>query len=142
MAQNAGEADEDLLFVLGMNPEAVGPGDVLVADREQPGRLALARVEADPGVVGIVAGEPGVLLGSASSASPEAHAAIALPGTAVLCKVDAGYGSLRVGDLLTTSPTPGHAMRSDELAPGTILGKALEPLESGTGLIRVLVMLR
>ena len=40
------------------------------------------------------------------------------------------------------SPTEGHAMRSDDPRPGTILGKALESLEAGTGVIRVLVMLR
>ena len=69
------------------------------------------------------------------------HAAIALTGT-LPCKVDAGYGAIQVGDLLTTSPTAGHAMRADDPQPGTILGKALEPLETGTGLIKVLVMLR
>jgi hypothetical protein len=56
--------------------------------------------------------------------------------------VDAGYGSIRPGDLLTTSPTPGRAMRADDPRPGTVIGKALEGLESGTGVIRVLVMLR
>jgi hypothetical protein len=60
----------------------------------------------------------------------------------VACKVDAGYGDIRIGDLLTTSPTPGHAMRADAPAAGTVLGKALEPLEAGIGRIRVLVMLR
>ncbi len=58
------------------------------------------------------------------------------------CKVDAGYGSVRPGDLLTTSPTPGHAMLALDPRPGTILGKALESLDAGTGLIKVLVMLR
>ena len=33
-------------------------------------------------------------------------------------------------------------MRADEPAPGTVLGKALEPLNAGTGAIKVLVMLR
>ena len=66
---------------------------------------------------------------------------VALSGMA-LCKVDAGYGSIMPGDLLTTSPTAGHAMRADDPPPGTILGKALEPLDTGTGLIKVLVMLR
>ena len=58
------------------------------------------------------------------------------------CKVDAGYGAIRVGDLLTTSPTRGHAMRTSNPLPGTILGKALEPLDGGTGMIKVLEMLR
>jgi hypothetical protein len=69
------------------------------------------------------------------------HAPLALSGT-VLCKVDAGYAPVRKGDLLVASPTPGHAMRDDNPAPGTIVGKALESLDSGAGLIRVLVMLR
>jgi hypothetical protein len=66
---------------------------------------------------------------------------VAVTGVA-LCKVDAGYGSIRPGDLLTTSPTPGHAMRTDAPVPGAILGKALEPLDVGTGTVRILVMLR
>jgi hypothetical protein len=69
------------------------------------------------------------------------HAAVALGGT-VPCKVDASFGAIVVGDLLTTSTTPGHAMRADDPWPGTVIGKALEPLEMGTGTIRVLVMLR
>jgi hypothetical protein len=60
----------------------------------------------------------------------------------VLCKVDASYGSIRPGDLLTTSATPGHAMLAYEPQPGTIVGKALEPLDTGTGVIKVLVTLR
>ncbi len=60
----------------------------------------------------------------------------------VQCKADASAGPIAVGDLLTTSPTPGHAMRASNPAPGTVVGKALEPLASGTGLIKVLVMLR
>jgi len=69
------------------------------------------------------------------------YAPLALSGS-TLCKVDAGYGAIQVGDLLTTSPTPGHASRTDVPVPGTIVGKALEPLDTGTGLIKVLVMLR
>jgi hypothetical protein len=66
---------------------------------------------------------------------------LALSGTAV-CNVDAGYGAIEVGDLLTTSPTPGHAARAAVPVPGTIVGKALEPLDTGIGSIKVLVMLR
>lgn len=156
--------------------QPVEPGDVLVADRQSPGRMTLGRLASDPAVVGIVSTEPGVLLGSGLQqiveADPElaaafdiaratgdseeearlwseaearfrrGHAAIALSGT-VPCKVDAGYGSIEVGDLLTVSPTAGHAMRAADPAPqGTVLGKALEPLDTGTGTIQVLVMMR
>jgi hypothetical protein len=62
----------------------------------------------------------------------------------VFCKVDAGYGSIEVGDLLTTSKTPGHAMRAaDPLkAFGSIIGKALRPFKEGQGLIPILVALQ
>jgi hypothetical protein len=60
----------------------------------------------------------------------------------VLVRADAAYGAIGVGDLLTTSPTPGRAMRAGEAGPGTVLGKALEPLEVGQGSIRILAMLR
>jgi hypothetical protein len=62
----------------------------------------------------------------------------------VPCKVSAENGSIQRGDLLTTSDTPGHAMKVTDRsgAIGAILGKALAPLESGTGIIPVLVMLQ
>jgi hypothetical protein len=62
----------------------------------------------------------------------------------VYCRVDANHGAIAVGDLLTTSTTEGCAMRVDDasLAAGAILGKALGPLDAGTGLVPVLVTLR
>ena len=48
-------------------------------------------------------------------------------------------GAIEPGDLLTTSSTPGHAMRVDFGPAGAVIGKALEPLPDGTGTIRVLV---
>ncbi|MCP3995925.1 MAG: hypothetical protein GY722_12805 [bacterium] len=75
------------------------------------------------------------------AAFKNAYAPVALSGT-VLCKVDASYGAVHTGDLLTTSSTPGFAARADDPQPGTIVGKALEPLQTGIGTIRVLVMLR
>jgi hypothetical protein len=59
----------------------------------------------------------------------------------VPCKVSAENGAISPGDLLVTSSTPGHAMRDDNPKVGTVLGKALEPLTSGTGVIKVLVSL-
>ena len=69
------------------------------------------------------------------------HTPVVTSGIA-LAKVDASYNSIEIGDLLTSSPTRGHAMRSDDVESGTIVGKALEPLAEGTGLIQILVMLR
>jgi hypothetical protein len=142
--------------------EPVEAGDVLVIDPRQAGVMSLARQTASSAVFGIVAADPGVVLGTqpppdagtydeGGEETPVSEAVVAVPepiqvpvalSGVALCKVDAGYGSILPGDLLTTSPSPGHAMRTDEPLPGTILGKALEPLDTGTGLIKVLVMLR
>jgi hypothetical protein len=114
--------------------EPVEPGDVVVLDPVHSGALRLASSALDPGVVGIVGSAPETI--PAGSEAP-----IALIGT-VRCKVDAEYGAIAAGDLLVASPTPGHAMKAPKLTPGTIVGKALEPIDAGTGLIKVMVMLR
>jgi hypothetical protein len=129
--------------------EAVEPGDVLVIDREAPGMMRRGLAGHDAGVIGVVSENVGVVLGSQSpmltdeeAGTKTAHRAEVAMAGVVSCKVDAAYGAIWPGDLLVTSPTSGHAMRTDSPLPGTIVGKALEALEEGTGLIRVLVMLR
>ncbi len=69
---------------------------------------------------------------------------LALDQGKTCCKVDAQYGSIEPGDLLTTSPTPGHAMKASDptRAFGSVIGKALGPLSSGTGLIPALIALQ
>jgi hypothetical protein len=64
-------------------------------------------------------------------------------GAYAYCKVDADIAPIRVGDLLTTSPTRGHAQKATEpeKAVGAIIGKALGSLKSGKGKIPVLVLL-
>jgi hypothetical protein len=68
---------------------------------------------------------------------------LALAGTAPV-KVTNEAGSIQVGDLLTTSSTPGFAMRCADRVEciGAILGKALEPLSTQTGIVRALVTLQ
>jgi len=62
----------------------------------------------------------------------------------VYCKVDASYSPTRIGDFLTTSFTPGHAMKASDLlrASGAVIGKALRPLTDGQGLIPILIALQ
>lgn len=90
---------------------------------------------AEPGVVGVA------VLPPSPGVNGTVDVAVLGSGFAEI-KVDAGYGTIRAGDLLSSSATPGHAMRAFTTKPGTIVGKALEPLESGTGTIRVLLMAR
>ncbi|NCR09326.1 MAG: hypothetical protein GPI95_13765 [Microcystis aeruginosa LG13-11] len=64
---------------------------------------------------------------------------VVILGTYAHCKVDATEAPIEVGDLLTSSNNPGHAKKATDPKLGTIIGKALEPLEQGTGYIAVFV---
>jgi hypothetical protein len=57
-------------------------------------------------------------------------------------KVDASHGAIQIGDLLVASDNPGHAVRSDDPRVGSVIGKALGALESGTGIIPVMVSMQ
>jgi hypothetical protein len=62
----------------------------------------------------------------------------------VFCRIDASYGAVQAGDLLTTSPTEGHAMKASDRrrAFGAVLGKALRAWSEGRGLVPILVTLQ
>ena len=115
--------------------EPVETGDVLVLDATRPGLLRRAVSMADRNVVGVAEGPSREADGGGLEA-PMADTRYAL------VKADAGYGEIRPGDPLFTSPTPGHAMRTLEADSGAILGKALDSLETGMGAIRVLLTTR
>lgn len=126
--------------------ENVTPGTVLIIGED--GRLAPSTAAFDSRVAGIVSTEPGIFLGSKEDGN-NGEALVAVAGR-VPCKVDATNGPIHPGDLLTTSDTPGYAMKAEPTMingrgfypDGTILGKALGTLESGTGIIEVLVTLQ
>ncbi len=121
----------------------ISPGTVLVIDSTSPGELTVSDKPYDRKVAGIVAGAKE--LGSAVRLGPgQFDYDVALAGR-VYCNVDAIYGSIEPGDLLTTSPTSGYAMKVSDYtkAQGAILGKAMEKLEQGKkGQILVLVTLQ
>src|SRR5262249_1206934 len=116
--------------------DGVEPGSVMVLDPH--GKLHPCREAYDKKVAGVIAGggdfRSAIVLGKCQSARDRLP--LALVGKAY-CKVDAEYGKLAVGDLLTTSPTPGHAMRAMDpiKAFGAVIGKALTALDSGQALI-------
>jgi hypothetical protein len=106
------------------------------------GVLRESREAYDKKVVGVVSGageyKHGILLDT--NPSPNYRVAVALLGK-TYCKVDAQYGPIEIGDLLTTSLTPGHAMKATHpsKAFGAVIGKALGHLDAGRGLIPMLV---
>jgi hypothetical protein len=123
--------------------DVAGPGTVVAIGDD--GLLASSRTPYDKRVVGVVSGagayKPGVILGSSGTDNPRVQ--LALIGK-VLCKVDARAGAIAAGDLLATSSVLGHAMKACEpqRSVGAVIGKALEPLQTGRGFISVLVTLQ
>lgn len=123
--------------------ELVEPGTVMVVGEE--GTLHQSHQAYDKRVAGVISGagdfKPGIVLDKQHSLLNRKP--IALLGK-VYCKVDASYAPIEVGDLLTTAPTLGHAMKaSDPLkAFGAVIGKALRPLKAGQELIPILIALQ
>ena len=125
------------------DPETLGPGTVVVIGDDS--RLRASTQSYDRRVAGVVAGtgspRPGIILGRHGSS--QARLPVALVGR-VGCRVDASTSPIMVGDLLTTSATPGHAMKADDRARvhGAVIGKALQCQRAGTGMIPILVALQ
>ena len=125
--------------------DKVDPGTVMVLGSE--GFLSQSEQAYDKRVAGVISGagdyKPGIVLDKRQLPGNGNRQPVALMGK-VFCKVDAQFGAIEVGDLLTTSPTPGHAMKtSDPLkAFGAVIGKALRPLAEGQELIPILIALQ
>jgi hypothetical protein len=81
--------------------------------------------------------------GNQKSATAVSSHPVALTGR-VWCFCDASYGAIAPGDRLTTSATPGHAMKAadPDRAGGAVLGKAMSELKAGKGLVLVLVSMQ
>jgi hypothetical protein len=125
--------------------QKLAPGTVVVLDTAQSNHVMASQSAYDTRVAGVVSAQPGVILGVAG----ENKVMIATTGR-VKVKVDATRSPIKVGDLLVTSAEQGVAMKSEPLdlggtpihRPGTLIGKALEPLVKGTGEILVLLSLQ
>lgn len=99
----------------------------------------------DTRVAGVISAQRGITLGEKS----ESKVLVATTGR-VKVRVDASKSPIQIGDLLVTSDVPGVAMKSKAVnlggvqfhRPGTLIGKALEPLAKGKGEILVLLSLQ
>ena len=123
----------------------VGAGTVVVLDASRADAVRPSRRAYDTRVAGVVSAQPGLILGQAGAG----RVMVATTGR-VRVRVDARRRPVRIGDLLVTGEREGAAMRSVPLRagggrlhrPGTIIGKALEPLAKGEGEILVLLSLQ
>jgi hypothetical protein len=123
--------------------EAIEPGMVVAIAPEHPGQLRIADSAYDSMVAGIISGagdiQPGLIMQQEELVNGETHP-VALTGKVYVKAI----GPIQIGDLLTSSHLPGHAMAATnrELAFGTTIGKAMSALENETGLVLVLVALQ
>lgn len=121
------------------------PGSVVVFDPDDPRTIAQSVRPYDRRVAGIVSGagglDPGLHLGSGTEISGDTPVAMA---GRVYVRCTSENGPIRPGDLLTTSSTPGVAMRATDRAraPGAVVAKAIDSLEAGEGLVLALVALQ
>ncbi|MEC8192942.1 MAG: hypothetical protein VX944_07065 [Myxococcota bacterium] len=112
----------------------LSPGDV-VRVNDSGERVVRVRRTSDERVMGVITDQPGVLLGG----EPRTGVVVVAVTGVVSTRVDATERAVKAGDLLVASSTAGHACAVDQPTPGTVLGKALAPLASGTGEIAVLL---
>jgi hypothetical protein len=135
----------DLAEPFPMKEEGVEKGAVVIIDDEHPGQLQRSTRAYDTRVAGIISGANGIRPGIAlkQEGTLDRGDNVALSGR-VYVQADARYGAIKPGDLLTTSDTPGHAMKviDSSRAQGAVLGKAMTPLAQGTGFVLVLVSLQ
>ena len=123
--------------------DSIDPGTVMVMNNNR--KLQPCQKPYDKRVVGIIAGagryRPGIVLDYKKDCGQRLP--ISINGKAN-CWADASYSPIEIGDLLTTSSTLGHAMNANDSPRtlGSVIGKALSPLEKGKGMIDVLVTLQ
>jgi hypothetical protein len=137
-----GGADVAEAFEVEGSPAAYEPGDVLVISTERDRTVTRSGEAYSTRVVGVYATKPGVLLSEEGLQTNWAERVPMGVIGVIPTKVTLEGGAIERGDLLVTSPTPGHAMKADldEVGFGQVIGKALQPYDgTGPALIEVLV---
>ena len=144
--QIVGGADLSEKFEVTPAQNQIESGMVVAIDPLNPGKLVISARAYDRRVAGVISGaggvQPGMLMGQSGTLA-DGDLPVALSGR-VYVWADASNGAIMPGDLLTTSNRPGHAMKVTDhgKAQGAILGKAMTSLDSGRGLVLVLVTLQ
>jgi hypothetical protein len=108
------------------------PGTVVVFGGDA--EITISSEMADRRAAGVISTDPAFMMNSGAG-SNETHPYVALVGR-VPCRVT---GTIRKGDMLTTSDMPGHATSTDDPKLGSIIGKALEDFNGESGVIEIAV---
>lgn len=120
------------------------PGDVIAIDPTHPGNFLKAHDSYSKLVAGVYSTKPGFVGRRQAIDKPkDGEIPMAMVGI-VPTKVSAENGAIHVGDLLVASSTAGHAMKGTDrnLLTGAVIGKSLGTLESGTGIVEVMISLQ
>jgi hypothetical protein len=120
------------------------PGDVLVIDPNHPKTFLKSAERYSAMVAGVYSTKPGILSTHDPKGMPDPNdVPMAMVGI-VPTKVTTENGSIKIGDLLVTSSRYGYAMKGTDRGAmlGAVVGKAMGPLDAGTGVIEVLVTLQ
>jgi hypothetical protein len=119
------------------------PGDVLVIGEGDEGEVQKSAEPYSTMVAGIYATKPGVIGRRQTLLKESEEIPMAMIGI-VPTKVTTENGPIHRGDLLVSSSTMGYAMKGTDRSRlvGAVIGKAMGPLESGSGVIEVLVTLQ
>jgi hypothetical protein len=116
---------------------------VLIIDPENPGKFLKSAAAYSTAVTGVYSTKPGVIGRRQTTPKNSDEVPMAMIGI-VPTKVSAESGPIKPGDILVTSSTIGYAMKGTDRTriPGAVIGKALGNLESGTGVIEVVITLQ
>ena len=119
------------------------PGDVLVLSDDSASDIAKSSQPYSTSVAGIYSTKPGFIGRRQKGPKSDAEVPMAMVGI-VPTKVTTENGAIKKGDLLVTSSTVGYAMKGTDRNRmlGAIVGKAMGSIDSGSGIIEVLVSLQ
>jgi len=121
------------------------PGDVIVIDDSETGKFHKSDKAYSKLVAGVFSTKPGLVGRRTTADRPDKESEVPMAMMGIVpTKVSAENGPIERGDLLVSSSRSGYAMKGtdrDRLI-GAVIGKALAPLKSGSGVIEVLVSLQ
>jgi hypothetical protein len=107
----------------------VGPGDIVRVDGSLNAGVTKSQGAYDSQAIGVVSTQPGYVLGDPNAIGTEGRPVLLALSGRIPVKVSLENGPVEAGDYLTTSSTPGVAMKATK--PGQMIGKALEGFDSG-----------
>jgi hypothetical protein len=140
---NTGGADFAEVIEAIDSPESYEPGDLLAIATNGDRKVELSIEPYSTRVIGVYATKPGVLASRHGLGATGNEIPVAMIGI-VPAKASAENGAIQRGDLLVSATTPGCVMKATDRQRlvGAVVGKAMQPLDSGTGVIEIAVTLQ